>query len=135
MMKKDETYYIAKTFDHIAKRYDRSVEKKFGLEFYSLAAKLAGVKEGDKVSLGEQIGELGHCPKCLTPHLHLSVWEKRKSYTSLGTFASIGRLGKNWYPVSPHKYWFDGPYKITCYDPSLKISNTDFKIIYPVQCK
>jgi len=49
MMKKDETYYTAKTFDYIAKRYDRSVEKKFGLEFYSLAAKLAGVEEGDKV--------------------------------------------------------------------------------------
>jgi len=47
--KRDETYYIAKTFDYMAKRYDRSVEKKFGLEFYSLAAKSAGVKEGDKV--------------------------------------------------------------------------------------
>lgn len=48
-MKRDETYYIAKTFDYMAKLYDRSVEKKFGLEFYSLAAKLAGIKEDDKV--------------------------------------------------------------------------------------
>jgi murein DD-endopeptidase MepM/ murein hydrolase activator NlpD len=93
------------------------------------------VKEGDKVSLGDQIGELGHCPKCLTPHLHFSVWKKRNSYKSLGSFAWIGRPGKDWYPVSPHTFWLDGPYKITCYEPSLKISNTDFKIIYPVQCK
>lgn len=48
-IKRDETYYIAKTFDYMAKRYDRSVKKKFGLEFYSLAAKLSGLKEGDKV--------------------------------------------------------------------------------------
>jgi len=48
-IKRDETYYIAKTFDYMAKRYDRSVKKKFGLEFYSLAAKLCGLKEGDKV--------------------------------------------------------------------------------------
>jgi len=93
------------------------------------------VKEGDKVSLGNQIGELGHCPKCLTPHLHFSVWEKRNRYTPLGNFAGIGKPGKDWYPVSPHTFWFDGPYKITCYEPSLKTSNTSFKIIYPVQCK
>lgn len=48
-IKRDETYYIAKTFDYMAKRYDRSVKKKFGLEFYSLAAKISGLKEGDKV--------------------------------------------------------------------------------------
>ena len=48
-IKRDETYYIAKTFDYMAKRYDRSVKKKFGLEFYSLTAKLCGLKEGDKV--------------------------------------------------------------------------------------
>lgn len=93
------------------------------------------VKEGDKVSLGDKIGELGHCPKCLTPHLHFSVWKKRNSYKALGSFSKLGRPGKNWYPVSPHTFWFDGPYKITCYEPSLKLSNTDFIIIYPVQCK
>ncbi len=48
-MKRNETYYVAKTFDHVARRYDRFVKRKFGLEFYSLAAKLAGVKEGDKI--------------------------------------------------------------------------------------
>ncbi len=48
-MKKDETYYIAKTFDYTARFYDRTLNKKLGLEFYSLAAKLSGVKEGDKV--------------------------------------------------------------------------------------
>jgi ubiquinone/menaquinone biosynthesis C-methylase UbiE len=47
--KRDETYYIAKTFDYTARFYDRTLNKKLGHEFYSLAAKLAGVKEGDKV--------------------------------------------------------------------------------------
>lgn len=47
--KKNETYYIAKTFDFTARRYDRSVIRKFGLEFYSLAAELAGAGPGDKV--------------------------------------------------------------------------------------
>ena len=49
IMKRDETYYIAKTFDYMARFYDRTSNKKLGLEFYSLAAKLSGVKEGDKV--------------------------------------------------------------------------------------
>ena len=49
IMKRDETYYIAKTFDYTARFYDRTLNKKLGLEFYSLAAKLSGVKESDKV--------------------------------------------------------------------------------------
>ncbi len=48
-IKRDETYYIAKTFDYTARFYDRILNKKLGLEFYPLAAKLAGVKESDKV--------------------------------------------------------------------------------------
>jgi len=47
--KRDETYYIAKTFDLTARFYDRTLNKKLGHEFYSLAAKLSGVKGGDKV--------------------------------------------------------------------------------------
>jgi murein DD-endopeptidase MepM/ murein hydrolase activator NlpD len=93
------------------------------------------VREGDIVSLGDQIAELGQCPWCLTPHLHFSVWIKNNRFQRNDYFAKIGKPGKGWYPVSPHTFWLNGPHKITCYEPSLKISNTDFKIIYPVQCK
>jgi len=93
------------------------------------------VKAGDKVSIGDQIAELGHCPKCLTPHLHFAVWIKNNKFIVHDSFAKIGKPGKGWYPVSPHTFWLNGPYKITCFEPTLKGTKSDFKFVYPVECK
>jgi ubiquinone/menaquinone biosynthesis C-methylase UbiE len=50
MNKKDEKYYIAKTFDLVAKSYDKRLKKKkIAYEFYSNAIKYANLKEGYKV--------------------------------------------------------------------------------------
>ena len=76
------------------------------------------VKKGKQVKRGQKIAELGKCPSCKTAHLHFAVITGPK-----------GRLKYE----SPHKYWVDGPDKITCFDANQKYKN-NLHFTYPVSC-
>jgi ubiquinone/menaquinone biosynthesis C-methylase UbiE len=59
--KREGTYYIAKTFDRIAKHYDSWAKREVEADFYLLSVKCAKVKEGDKVlDIGCGTGTIGN---------------------------------------------------------------------------
>lgn len=76
-------------------------------------------KEGQKVKRGQKIAEMGKCEGCKTAHLHFGVF--------------VGPKGMV-HDENPHKYWFDGPFKVTCFDPNRDYSSNSFGLTYPVEC-
>jgi len=78
------------------------------------------VEVGDKVKRGQKIAEMGQCPVCKTVHLHFAVW--------------IVQPGVKKHHENPHKYWFDGPYQIACYDSAKEYPKGSMKFTYPVVC-
>ena len=77
------------------------------------------IKKGDRVKRGQVIAELGQCPDCKTPHLHFAVITGPKGNLTF---------------ESPHKYWVDGPNKVTCYSSEMEYKN-NLLFTYPVPCK
>ena len=79
------------------------------------------VSDGDKVKRGQQIARSGHTGayRGRHPHLHFAVY----------------RGSKEWTHVDPNDYWYDGPYRVTCFDPEIKYLTRPIRFTYPVECK
>jgi len=83
------------------------------------------VQKGDIVVRGQQIGELGRTGVLAggVRHLH---------FETLGT----KKPDKGDYePLNPHRFWYNGPGIITCFESKRKFDDTSFKATYPVICK
>jgi murein DD-endopeptidase MepM/ murein hydrolase activator NlpD len=83
------------------------------------------VQKGDIVVRGQQIGELGATGILAggVRHLHFETMGTKKP-------------DKGYYtPFNPHKFWYDGPGMITCFENKKKWDDTSFKATYPVVCK
>ena len=77
------------------------------------------VKMGQKVKRGQKIAEMGKCEACKTAHLHFGVF--------------VGPPGEV-HDENPHKYWFNGPFKVTCFDSTKDYSSRPLGLTYPVGC-
>lgn len=80
------------------------------------------VRGGEGVKRGQQIAKVGHtgANRGRDPHLHFSVYK---------------RGSKGWSHVDPHDYWYDGPYRITCFDPDRDYFRRPIKFTYPIECE
>jgi len=83
------------------------------------------VQKGDIVVRGQQIGELGRTGVLAGGILHLH-------FETLGT--KDPDKG-DYTPFNPHRFWYDGPGMITCFENKKKWDDTFFKATYPVVCK
>lgn len=82
------------------------------------------VKMGDMVIRGQQVGTLGSSGfNASYPHLHFEIRVKDDSGRRITT------------PMNPHKYWFGGVAKVTCFDREKVYPEMPFRITYPVPCK
>jgi murein DD-endopeptidase MepM/ murein hydrolase activator NlpD len=82
------------------------------------------VKDGQRIKRGQTIAKVGHTGgnSGLHPHLHFTVYRRDKD-------------GKKWTHVDPHPYWYDGPSRITCFDPERHYQTLPIRFTYPVECK
>jgi murein DD-endopeptidase MepM/ murein hydrolase activator NlpD len=83
---------------------------------------LVGV--GERIERGQTIAKVGHTGgnSGLHPHLHFTVFRRTRD-------------GEGWTHVDPHPYWYDGPNRITCFDPARQYRKLPIRFTYPVQCK
>ncbi len=83
------------------------------------------VRKGDMVVRGQQIGEMGRTGVLAggVLHLHFETLVTKKP-------------DKGYYkPLNPHRFWYNGPGIITCFENNKKFDDTVFKTTYPVICK
>jgi len=82
------------------------------------------VDNGQRIKRGQIIAKVGHTGgnRGLHPHLHFMVYRRNEA------------LGQ-WTPVDPHPYWYDGRYRVTCFDPNRQYKTTPIRFTYPVECK
>ena len=77
-----------------------------------------GVEAHQDVKRGEVIGAVGDTGEMNDiVHLHFNV---------------DGPVAMN---DNPHKYWLDGPGRITCFKPGRAYDDDDHRLTYPVKCK
>ncbi len=83
------------------------------------------VQKGEFVTRGQPIGELGRTGLQAggIPHLH---------FETLGA-KSLNQ--RNYNPLNPHTFWYDGPGIITCFKDNKTWDDSSFKTTYPVVCK
>ena len=89
----------------------------FSTLYFHLDSQL--VKTGDQVKRGQIIGRVG-ATGLLAPYPHLH-FELRRGY-------GFGQA------VNPHEYWLDGPGRVTCFVPNTRAQDSQFRMIYPVNC-
>ena len=97
------------------------------------------VSEGDQVQRGDIIARLTNNQgrfKCIggIRHLHFQLGQKYRNKSDKGSswghtfFLYDGGKG-----INPHQLWADGPYEVTCFDPSKTYRNGT--LTYPVPCR
>lgn len=81
------------------------------------------VKRGDEVDYGTPLGTIGDYKKIKSsygPHVHFGIAFDASNMSS---------------SLNPHKFWVNGPGKITCYDPSGHYGKETIEIVMPLLCK
>ena len=82
------------------------------------------VKEGDEVSRGGQVGELGMTGVTAGyPHLHFMV-----------VLADGKEVPERAMAVNPHLYWAGGEGVVTCFDDGDPLPERPITLTYPVPC-
>jgi murein DD-endopeptidase MepM/ murein hydrolase activator NlpD len=109
-----------------------------GLRFYTSYGHLHAfhVKKGDRVKRGQVIATVGGSGKAagIIPHLHMMTLK----YTDNRNDSVINR--------SPHRFWWDGPGLVTCFDPAKDYGTSlvaeqreevpsRIRFTYPIRCK
>lgn len=85
------------------------------------------VKPGDKVKRGDPIGLMGDTGSTSAGvvHIHLTtIWYDNEQGAS-----DVRRHG------NPHRFWVDGPGKMTCFDPDREYPEDDGYLTLPVRCR
>lgn len=92
------------------------------------------VKYGEKVRRGQKVAEVGATGLGAfgVNHLHFEVWV---APSPGGAGNSEAEWDNKWKHTDPHKYWYDGPNKITCFDSARNYQSLPVMITYPVECK
>ena len=109
-----------------------------GEKLYALYGHLGAhfVEEGEKVKRGQKIGEMGDDLKrnCTGGVGHLHFQLGRRYRTSKQRWWGSAYFLEDYKDApSPHLYWADGPFQVTCFD-SLK-TYPHHSLTYPVQCR
>lgn len=88
-------------------------------KYFHLEKRLA--RKGDVVARGQQIGTMGRSgTQALKIHLHFEV--------------HYGFTPRDQDPVDPHRFWVDGPGRVTCFDPRRTYPEKPPRLTYPVPC-
>jgi murein DD-endopeptidase MepM/ murein hydrolase activator NlpD len=93
-----------------------------GLGVDEFLTKTADVRKFQEVKPGDRIGEIGdsrRLGRASTDHVHLSVRVSR---------------GDRADHTNPHRFWYDGPGKVTCFEPDREYSNKNFGLVAPLRC-
>ena len=104
-------------------RHNVKHEGKFVISRY-LHLNARVVEAGDEVKRGQEIGTLGSTGFLATyPHLHFELgFAKTKKQHFFIT-------------ENPHKYWYDGVGKISCFDKTKEYKKKTLGITYPLLCQ
>ena len=90
----------------------------YSTHYFHLESQL--VRQGDRVKRGQIIGRVGATGLLATyPHLH---FELRRG-------DGFGQA------VNPHEYWLRGRGRVTCFESDENIETSQFRMIYPVECR
>ena len=80
------------------------------------------VEKGQKVKRGQEIALPGSTG--------------RTGFTHFGVMRGPTReYPKEWSDIDPHEYWVEGPYRITCFDPTKTYPPAPIRFTYPLECK
>jgi len=81
------------------------------------------VGNGARIKRGQVIAKTGHTGgnRGLHPHLHFGVYRSTDN--------------RKWTDVDPHPYWYDGEYRVTCFNSEREYKTLPIKFTYPVECK
>lgn len=93
-----------------------------GLGGDEFLTKTADVWKFQEVKPGDRIGQIGDSRRLglvSTDHVHLSVRISR---------------GDRADHTNPHRFWYDGPGKVTCFEPDRDYSKQDFGLVAPLNC-
>lgn len=97
------------------------------------------VETGQTVKRGQKIGTVGDTGSGSfgVPHLHLNLFHSPTDRYQISKLTIGERVS---FPdgqtiVDPHEYWYDGYYRITCFDPKRNYSTSPIRFTYPVECK
>ena len=86
------------------------------------------VEIGQEVKRGQRIATVGSTGwgSAGVPHVHLYLYK--------GTNAKFTPQQNGQFPVNPHEYWVDGPFKPTCFDPAREYLKDRVRLTLPVEC-